>query len=322
MKFKLKLTVVCFSFIILLSFTVHLLSQESATNVNVKIMNPYAGSGFYVKGNTHCHNAPGNLGRELWDVVTDYRNKAYDFIVLTHYAWQNCSNYSSEDFLCINGQEMGHPLGHILGLGTNKEIDPDLDQQEIIDEIKRQGGVVEIGHPYTFRRAILFRLKGIDLFEIMNYGHDIIQRRYNLGIEPTKLQLELWDELLRKGEKVYAVAVDDSHFPYERGHYWVMCKVKSLDKASVLQALKSGACYSSSGPKMDFDVERNTITAYCHSSFPIKHMVVKTALLSRSSKNNFISFTVRSPVHKYVRFECEDEAGFKAFSNPFFISGG
>jgi len=78
-------------------------------------------------------------------------------------------------FKIVIGEEINTSHGEIIGLFLKSKIKPDLSPEKTITEIKKQGGLVVIPHPFDwFRRSTLKRsvlekiLPDIDIFETFN----------------------------------------------------------------------------------------------------------------------------------------------------------
>lgn len=72
----------------------------------------------------------------------------------------------------IVGEEIKTRQGEIVGLFLNKEIQPNLDALDTVKQIKDQGGVVYIPHPFDPFK--INRLKKSTLMEVLDYV-DIIE---------------------------------------------------------------------------------------------------------------------------------------------------
>jgi len=71
--------------------------------------------------------------------------------------------------LLIPGEEITTEAGHVLGLGINKAIKPELSLDETIDLIHKQGGIAVAAHPFDFRREGIGELaKKCDAIESFN----------------------------------------------------------------------------------------------------------------------------------------------------------
>ena len=70
----------------------------------------------------------------------------------------------------IPGEEVSTDLGDIIGLFIQEEIKP-KSSLEVIDEIRRQGGVVVLPHPFDMYRGfgnIDYVMKKVDCLEVFN----------------------------------------------------------------------------------------------------------------------------------------------------------
>jgi len=60
----------------------------------------------------------------------------------------------------------------------------------------------------------------------------------------------VYDDLLRAGNRLFAIATDDNHHTDDACGGWTMIKAARLDHPSVSSALKSGHFYASWGPEI------------------------------------------------------------------------
>ncbi len=107
--------------------------------------------------------------------------KGLDCIAITDHdttkGWKPCVQFSRKfNFMIIQGEEIkamenGKKIGEILGYFLTEEIPPG-NPMDIIDEIKSQGGISAIAHPFDRRnnRLYLFPevIKKVDLIEGFN----------------------------------------------------------------------------------------------------------------------------------------------------------
>lgn len=80
---------------------------------------------------------------------------------------------SISPFKIILGEEIKTSNGEIIGLFLNKKIEPYLSLEETIEEIRNQGGIVYIPHPFDFFRRCSFKIdknfwKYIHIIEVFN----------------------------------------------------------------------------------------------------------------------------------------------------------
>ena len=70
-----------------------------------------------------------------------------------------------------------------------------------------------------------------------------------LEIGARRLDSLHWDEALERGAAFFALATDDSHHPgYDSGFAWTMVRAAEKSQEAVLEALRTGAFYGSTGP--------------------------------------------------------------------------
>lgn len=67
----------------------------------------------------------------------------------------------------IAGSEVKSDAGDIIGLGVQEEI-RSRTWADVIDEIRDQGGIVVLPHPYRSHRSVQDLAKAVDLIEIWN----------------------------------------------------------------------------------------------------------------------------------------------------------
>lgn len=102
-----------------------------------------------------------------------------------------------------------------------------------------------------------------------------------------------------------------------------MVKAQDLTIESIMEALRSGAFYSTLGPEIeDMTLDGNEITVKCSEA----QSIVFKAECSRGRRilppeGELLTEATYSIPNgaKYVRVEVTDETGKKAWSNPFFF---
>jgi len=122
-----------------------------------------------------------------------------------------------------------------------------------------QGGVAYVAHPYwsgagsdAFDDAP--HLAGIEVFNGSG--------EYEGGRGDSSL---LWDEALQRGLRLHGIATDDSHMPlFDIGLAWTWVKVPERAPDAVIEALRAGHSYGSSGPSIvEVHTEGNTVEVRC-----------------------------------------------------------
>ena len=132
-----------------------------------------------------------------------------------------------------------------------------------------------------------------------------------------------YDDILRCGERIYAVAADDNHTIADACGGFVMIKAKSLAYTDVTDALFAGEFYASTGPEIkEIYVEDGKI--FVNTSDAARITIVtgirraKAVHANDGEPVNSISLTVEDNM-KYVRVVVTDKEGKEAYSRAYFV---
>jgi predicted metal-dependent phosphoesterase TrpH len=299
----------------------------------------FSGESKWFKGNLHTHttNSDGPFSPE--ETVDYYRNEDYQFLCISdHDKVTDVADLGENDFLVLRGAEFSAWNGegfHILGTGIDKEIELGQNMysrlpipyserkkgQEIIDKLNKESWVAIVAHPYADPGSIspLLDLNGYLGIEIFNAFFYFRQR--NMAYSTS-----YWDELLRRGQRVYGFASDDGHgygskeFPEDLAFCWIMVKAHSLSEESILNAIKKGDFYSSSGPAiMNFDADN--CKCFGETS-PVKEVSLISENRRDKIEGDYLLTQFEFPIQgdeRYLRIECVDLMGRKAWTNPLFL---
>ncbi|MEN9239165.1 MAG: CehA/McbA family metallohydrolase, partial [Thermostichales cyanobacterium SZTDM-1c_bins_54] len=222
-------------------------------------------SGQFYRGNLHTHStrSDGKLSPE--EVCRRYREAGYDFLALSDhfldtFGWPITDTrpfrtpsfttlISAEVHTLQHRMELGHRW-HILAVGLPLDFAPTWPEEtgpELAARALAAGAFVAAVHPQWFMmtEGDMLSLPGIHGLEVFNAGcqddNDSADGAYML------------DYMLARGKRLTALATDDAHFvPNANEHMlgWVMVKAPCLDPEALLQALKAGDFYASSGPRL------------------------------------------------------------------------
>jgi hypothetical protein len=284
--------------------------------------NPFQKGGNWFRGNIHTHTTESD-GRLSPSEVSDfYRTRGYDFLILTdHDRVSDPSGLSTEDFLVFSGVEIG-PMDtrhHIVGVGIGQygPVEKWQTAQETIDGLRGMGALVFIAHPYwsALTESDIGDLQRIIGIELYNTGCEVEIGR---GFSTVH-----WDNLLASGMALDGIAVDDAHrYTDDAPGGWVWVKASRLTEERIIDSLSKGLFYATTGPRIiDIEVKDETIrvesspvdTITFHSRGPSGDSVhrVGEGMLTHAT-HQF------KPDHRYVRVECVDGGGRKAWSNPIY----
>lgn len=220
---------------------------------------------------------------------------------------------------------------HLRHLGKFDENEPDFERwydqyciSRMMREGREKGFFVTYNHPGWSREDYSFYsgYEGMNALEIMN-GAGIINGYNDYAIRP-------YDDLLRQGKKILAIAGDDNHnrVPLDSvysdsGVCWTMIKAKKLTYKAITDAMLKGDLYASEGPEIyELYVEDNKVYIKCSEA--------RRIVLTRYSKNCAIatmkdgvplteaSFDVSSDKGVFFRLTVTDLKGKMAFTNAYF----
>lgn len=246
-----------------------------------------AAEGWWYKGELHAHTDHSDGRMSPDELVAAAAEARLDFIVITDHNTISglaamsempsstrlvssgssvASGPSAEEkppmLLVIPGVELTTFHGHAVAIGVSAFIpwhdaprDEGLKHQA--EEVHRQGGIFSIAHPFSVGYPACAGCEWeyenvdptvVDLMEVWS-GPWTSHILWNI------LAMRWWDELLCRGYHVTGVAARDVHrreefFQRETADTYVWAR--SLTPAAIIEGLKAGRVYLSSGPVLDF----------------------------------------------------------------------
>lgn len=294
----------------------------------MEFVNPFARAGKWYKANFHTHTTTSDGLVTVDDRVKAYRRAGYGVLAITdHYKTNDLTGLSDKGMLVMSGIEY-HPRcpyhagpHHLVGLNVPHgfgfaENNPQ-DANACIQAVKDAGGESILAHPFWcgHRYDMYSYLTGYIAMEVYNSTCDGIGRAESN---------EDWSHLLDAGRMLPAVAVDDAHSLVDPFRGWTWLKLPRLNVESVLNALRTGCFYASTGPEIhSFAVKRGQVQLTC-SDAAVVYLMADDAGGSRRwpEKGRKTVNSVSEPVHKYwkyVRAVVVDKQGRKAWTNPIIL---
>ena len=297
---------------------------------------PWRSSGDWLKAALHTHttNSDGELAPR--GLARHYGRAGYDVVALTDH-WHRSEAPSTPDLVVLPGVELncllpGDRDGHVLGIGIDRdptELEGERrDLEATADWIVHVGGVAYLAHPYWTGA----RPGGVDLpssvtgIEVFNAGCELEVGR---GLSSVH-----WDELLDDGTLCPALTTDDSHHPgFDSGHAWTWIRAER-DRESVLDALRTGRFYGSTGPVIhDVEVTDAGVVVRCTPARSITLLAGRSSgsgvnagrlgyryganVLEVSSDDWLVAARLDLPeTAPFARLEVVDPAGHRAWTNP------
>jgi len=298
---------------------------------------PFARPGTFRRGNLHTHSTLSDGKLSPAEVCAVYRNAGYDFLALTDHFMEtydfpvaDTREFRSESFTTLMGAELhtgstelGH-LWHILAVGLPFDFAHYMPTETGPDVARRAlaaGAFVAAAHPawYGLTEADVRSLGDIHAIEIYN------ATSCDHNDKPDSIYM--LDLMSMRGLHYTACATDDAHFKDERFDAlrgWVQVKSTYNEPEAILDALKSGSYYSSTGPTIhDIKVEPDgdTLTVHCSPA----ERVFLTGYGAKSLHKNghgihIAQFSIKafrgSP---FLRVTVRDIHGGRAWSNPIWM---
>ena len=296
----------------------------------MKIINPYAGPGAWLKGNLHTHTNESVCGHyPLAQVLATYnfRTLAYDFIAITDHLKLTCVSavQNMDSLIVFSGTEYKKEAYQTLAINIESFDDDEgkTGHEEIFDRVTAQGGINIICHPHIYNDDYwpleqLLELDGYTAIEI--YNHNV--KMNNAG---RAIATDLWDKLLSKGRRVWGTAADDFHHCSRCGGGFIKVMAEK-NKEAILGAIKAGAFYASSGILLkDINVSNNRITLSAASprvANTVFRFIGQGGRILKEEQapeaESPVSYTVNGD-ESYVRVEASREDGAQAWTQPFWL---
>ncbi|MBI4553289.1 MAG: PHP domain-containing protein [Candidatus Latescibacteria bacterium] len=285
-------------------------------------MQPLCLTGPTLKTNLHTHTTFSDGTFTLAQVVAAYEALEYDVLAITdHNRWQDHTSASTGRVLVLSSNEPSlAQREHLLALGVHQTSPVDAGErdrsssrtQEVIDWINEQSGFSVLNHPAWSGMPVdrLLELERYHAIEVCNAG---------CTGHGSEFSLTHWDELLRRGRRVWGLATDDSHYDWDRGLGWVELFCERTE-AAVIRALHEGRFYATMGPRFEhIECDGETLRLRCDP-------VMGIAVLSEQGPIKVVhggfgtvdglEWKLPDRGHRYVRVELHRADGKKAWSNP------
>lgn len=304
-------------------------------------------SGKFYKANLHCHSVLSDGKLTVEQLKDAYMKKGYSVIAFAdHDKFFSHNDMTDDEFVAINSYEVD--IGDRLNLTeytrkcyhfcchaqtpdeSIKELE-DIPKYRDIDEVNsyikklnESGFLVCYNHPNWSLQTTedTKGLKGLWGCEVFNFSSVVDGMDGNQGF--------MYDVFLREGNRLCCIATDDNHnvYPFEHEQNdsfggFTMIKADSLSYESIIDAMKKGNCYASSGPEIyDLYIEDGTIHISCS---PARHIRFTTDGRPSKSVNSvcdkFIThgeYEIPKDV-KYIRVQVTGPDGTLANSNAYWL---
>jgi hypothetical protein len=298
----------------------------------------FEGDGIWLRCALHAHttNSDGELAPER--LVRHYEWAGYDVLAITDH-WVRTNERSTRRLLVIPSTELNAQAGgpehdaHVLALGVGADpVAPNGDfapLPDVVAWILENGGVPYLAHSYWsgLRTDQWEDCEGLVGIEVWNAGCELETGRGDASVH--------WDEALERGRLLFALATDDSHHPgYDSGFAWTMVRAAERSQEAVLDALRDGSFYSSTGPTIhDVEHDEGAVVVRCSPAESVTLFSSRSRgaranagrlgypnaseIIERDANGLITACRVEKPVlAAYTRLEVADAAGRRAWTNP------
>jgi hypothetical protein len=314
--------------------------------------NPFDREGEWLKAALHTHTRRSDGDLEPDAHVSHHAWRGFDVLAITDH-WTLTPMPSTEHLLVITGAELAvDPLAkgrytEILAIGIDELPDDPGGDREHWERIGNydfktfadltaagayiggQGGVSFVAHPYWsgLPADVLIQAEGVEGMELFNSS---AERETGRGDSSY-----VWDLTLEAGRTLWGFATDDCHYPgFDVGDAWTMVRTPERTADAVLDSLRNGWTYASSGPTIvDVRAELDSIEIRCSPARSIVLMsrwetgwMVRADDRGRQEEARILERDDRGLVVRarfapstalpYRRIVVEDSEGRKAWTNP------
>jgi len=284
------------------------------------IISPYAEvpGGVWLRGNLHTHSRASDGYAPPQEMIAAYAALHYDFLALSdHDVAPDHAGLDPHGMVLVPASEVSAGGQHVLAVGCAERIEPEPERQRVIDAIGAAGALAVMCHPNWGRDFNhcsideLGRLAGYAGIEVFNGS--IIEDPGS----PTAS--DKWDRLLSAGRRVWGLATDDIHFPIQRGRGWCAVRAAARTSAAILEALRAGNFYASSGVSIaSIGLSGSELRVIAPDAESIAVIGKHGSRLAWAEAAELVWDATGCP-SPYFRVECLGRAGTKAWSQPFYV---
>jgi len=274
--------------------------------------------GQWLRGNLHTHTTRSDGSNSPQRVLDKYAKHGYDFLAVTDHdiytAAKDYKQWNTRGMVMIPGNEITKHGPHVLHINADRLVEPLPQRQEVIQRVNAGKGFAIVAHPNWMQQfdyaPIAVMREWIDYVGMEIYN-GVIARLLGSPYATNK-----WDMLLAEGRKIWGFANDDSHADGDYFLGWNMVCAHERSASGVLEALRAGRFYPSTGVVINsIRVRGQTITIETENA---QRIVALADYGRRFSQVDDTRIEVEFPEKAtYVRFECWGAGEAFAWTQPF-----
>ena len=284
----------------------------------------YNCSGTWFKGSIHVHTTNGSGQKDLSEAAAFYKEAGFDFICVTDKKVPLKRDKADENYplLILDGIELEGDDAkgsnfHVVCIGGVEGMQDNMAFQDALDFVRAQAGILIWAHPHTVYNTAEEGVRhGFSGIEVYNHLNTVA---FGKGFGAYH-----WDAALEHQPGLLGFATDDAHFlkdvPGENGG-WIMVNMKGLTPEAIIDAIRSGNFYSTTGPDYkSITIEQGNRIVI--ETSPVFHVRLtgqrgKFKYKGASNREPLTKITFRLPDDwDFARLEIEDADGKIAWSNP------
>lgn len=294
----------------------------------MRLISPYSNQGVWLRGSLHIHSKFSECGwHSLPEIALAYRD--YDFLAVTDHDHLTDARSAFQDKLLFRGYEVSGarhmllvepPFGDTLPDNTFSCEHYDM----LAEKTAASGGFSVVNHPtrisgQSWSCEEILHAPHVQGMEI--YSGDGIHVEEDIGVR-------LWDRVLSAGHRIWGVGNDDFHHWGQERRVWNVVQVQERSCAAVMQALRQGNFYVSTGYGFDaIEVDGADVRFRLKSGSPLfteayKYLTLfgKNGEVLAEKTGYFQEFCYHATGNEgYIRAEVYLAGGYCGLSQPIFV---
>ena len=286
-----------------------------------QVVNPFVGSGSWLTGCLHLHTTGSDGALTPEETLRRYRQIGYDFIAISDHESITIPKEVPEGLIWIHGVEYATTSQdppehwHVVSVGTEKQLAvAGYPVKTILKLLGEVSPFFFVAHPYWSNQG------GDDMLDLPPFNAvEVYNNMAEMWLERGKSEY-FWDYMLSAGRRVWAVAGDDTHRPEHIGGGRVKVRVQERTAEAIVTALRTGMFYATAGPDiLDIRVDESGVSV---KTSPVRSIsfVANGGWGQRLEAEEGGSLQEARYEFRgnllYLRIECADSEGRKAWSNP------
>lgn len=293
----------------------------------MNLLNPYQGGNWY-RGSLHIHSKFSECGfHDLTELALAYRD--YDFLAITDHDYLTDARAVMPNKVVFSGFEVSGS-SHMLLVDPPTQIDPKDSgftpdhYNTLARRTYENGGLSILNHPtrdfgsyWTFEDILrMDAAVGMEIFSGDGIRIEVDQA------------FSLWDQVLSTGKKLWGFGNDDFHHWGQERRVWNVVQAPELTPGFILDALRRGSFYVSTGFGFQSIVTHGRQITYrllnvapqMERAYRYLTLFGKDGRVLAEATGHFQEFTYEADGSEgYIRAEAYMSGGYGAFSQPIFV---